>query len=307
MSETISETNSEKITGPPHAIPTPISHLSGKWSRPIRQQRTYKKRLDVPVPQSSNMPGIPMRRSHIKGHPPKPLLAAVILTLFLSACGDDDTDDPADTSTSASTTTIADTSTTTEAPGIQQPAIWPAAGVLFATPEAAAEDFVRTVLGLPLILGEFQQGDSRSGEMEVFWPGEDGTSRIPRGLLLLRQLGPDNGWFILGVMNDKAAITSPESSAKVPPGPLQIEGVGQGFEGTVYVTAFIAGDIKAQLDRVTVQVEAYKEASPFTTALDLSAASPGDIVTLLVRGDTGPETDSGQFGAIPVLVTSDSE
>ena len=303
MGET-TRTNTRTTVRTPRTASQPITRPGRGQPRSTCQRQAHEQHLTGPVPHTPR----PTRPPHPKRHfPGRSLLALLSLVLLLSACGDDDTDDPADTSTSASTTSIADTSTTTEAPGIQQPAIWPATGVRFATPEAAAEDFVRTVLGVPLILGEFQQGDSRSGEMEVFWPGEDGTSRIPRGLLLLRQLGPDNGWFILGVMNDKAAITSPESSAKVPPGPLQIEGVGQGFEGTVYVTAFIAGDIKAQLDRVTVQVEAYKESSPFTTALDLSAASPGDIVTLLVRGDTGPETDSGQFGAIPVLVTSDSE
>jgi hypothetical protein len=48
-----------------------------------------------------------------------------------------------------------------------QPAIWPAADVVFDTPEAAAADFVSTVLRVPPTLGEFQQGDPDSGEIGV--------------------------------------------------------------------------------------------------------------------------------------------
>jgi len=229
---------------------------------------------------------------------PKPILAALALALVLSACSDDDSD-----TDSTTTTTIGDPSTTIEAPRTEQAAIWPTADVVFETPEAAAEDFVRNALGVPPVLGEFQQGDTRSGEIEVFSPGEGDTStRIFRGLLLLRQLGPENGWFILGAVNDNASITSPESRAEVPAGPLLIEGVGRGFEATVIVTAFIAGDAGIQLDEAIAQGGAFETPKPFEVTLDLSAASPGDVVTLLVRGGTGLETDPGEFGAIPVII-----
>jgi len=36
--------------------------------------------------------------------------------------------------------------------------------------------------------------------------------------------------------------------------------------------------------------------------IDLSGAAPGDVITLLVRGDTGLETDPGEFGAIAVVI-----
>ena len=39
-------------------------------------------------------------------------------------------------------------------------------------------------------------------------------------------------------------------------------------------------------------------------SLDLSGASPGEVVTLLVRGGVGLETDPGDFGAIPVVIAS---
>jgi hypothetical protein len=41
---------------------------------------------------------------------------------------------------------------------------------------------------------------------------------------------------------------------------------------------------------------------PYSVVLDLTGASSGDTVVLLVRGGTGLETDPGEFGAIPVVV-----
>ncbi len=46
---------------------------------------------------------------------------------------------------------------------------------------------------MPPELGEFEQGDARSGEIVVSSPGEGGGFAVPRGTLLLRQLGADSG------------------------------------------------------------------------------------------------------------------
>ena len=104
------------------------------------------------------------------------VVAAVVLFVGVSAgCGDDDTGEgptttSAPSSTTTTTTTTAPTSTTsstttTSVPTLEQPAIWPAADVVFDTPQAAVADFDSSVLGVPPELGEFQQGDSRSGEI----------------------------------------------------------------------------------------------------------------------------------------------
>lgn len=222
------------------------------------------------------------------------LAAAVAL---LGACGDDTT------GTDSTTTTRAATTTTSRVSGLEQPAIWPAADVVFATPEEAAADFVTEVLGVPPELGEFQPGDARSGEIEVLSLGEgEAATSVVRGLLLLRRLGPDDGWFILAAVNDNASITAPESGAEVTAGQLTVEGTARGFEANVVVTAFVAGDAEAQLDQEITQGGAFETPEPFTVSLDLSGASPGDVVTLLVRGGTGLETDPGDFGAIPVVI-----
>jgi hypothetical protein len=226
--------------------------------------------------------------------PARRISAAVIAAVtLLAACGDDDT---VSGNTSAPTTAPA---------GLSQPAIWPAAGVVFDTPEEVAADFVSEVLGVPPSLGEFQQGDPRSGEIEVFSPGEGDTgTEVVRGLLLLRQLGPDDGWFILAAVNDNASITAPEPMDEVVAGPLEVEGRARGFEGNVVVTAFVAGDADAQLDQVTTQAGAFETPEPFTVTLDLSGQTPGDTVVLLVRGATGLEIDPGEFGAMPVVTAA---
>jgi hypothetical protein len=194
--------------------------------------------------------------------------------------------------------------TTSAAPvGLEQPAIWPAADVVFDSPEAAAEDFVTTVLGVPPRLGEFQQGDSRSGEIEVFSLGEGEVGPpVARGVLLLRRLGPDDGWFVLAAPNQNASITVPISGERAPAGQITVEGVARGFEANVVVTAFVAGDVGDQFDQQITMGGADETPEPFSVTVDLSQASLGEIVVLLVGGGSGVETDPGDFGAIPVVV-----
>jgi hypothetical protein len=260
---------------------------------------------------------------------PGRLLAVMgAMALLLAACGGDDdegattttggdttattaADDTTTSSGDGTTTTAADdtttasdddTTTTSAGAGLEQPAIWPAADVVFTTPEAAAEDFVSSALGVPPELGEFQQGDSRSGEIEVFSPGEgDQATPVARGLLLLRQLGPESGWFVIAAVNDNASISSPASGAEVAAGSVAVEGAARGFEANVVVRAFVAGD-GTPLDEVITQGGAFETPEPFSVSVDLSGASAGDTVMLLVRGGTGLETDPGEFGAIPVVI-----
>ncbi len=244
----------------------------------------------------------------------KSTFAAIMATAaLLVACGDDDSSgDDTTTTGAAATTTIeaaattsteAEATSTTEVATLEQPAIWPAADVVFTTPEEAAIDFVEKVLGVPAVLSEYMAGDSRSGEIIVYSPGE-GDAAIPtaRGLLALRQLGPADGWFVIAALNDFASISTPESMAEVTAGPLTVEGLGRGFEANIVVTAFIAGDYATILDQQITMGGAMETAEPFSVTMDLSGAAPGDVVVLLVRGGVGLETDPGEFGAIPVVI-----
>jgi hypothetical protein len=175
--------------------------------------------------------------------------------------------------------------------------------VVFPTPEEAAEDFVQQALGVPPVLGELQQGDARSGEIEVLSPGEGANpTSVVRSRLLLRQLGPDDGWFVIGAGNDDASIGSPASGAEVPAGPVTVSGRARGFEANVVVSAFGAGNAADELAREVTTGGALETPEPYTVTLDLSGAAPGEVVVLLVRGGTGLETDPGEFSALPVVV-----
>lgn len=210
---------------------------------------------------------------------------------------------PPPSATETASPTPAPSATPSATPAeLSQPAIWPAADVVFDTPEAAAEDFVSSVLGVTPTLGEFMAGDSRSGEIELFSPGEgDAGRQVPRGVLLLRQLGAADGWFVIGVANEFARVTAPETHATVPAAPLTVEGIGRGFEGTVVVTAYVPGD-PTPIDQVIAAGGAFADPESFTVELDLSGVPAGTTVALLLQGGTGLETDPGETGAIPVVV-----
>jgi hypothetical protein len=253
---------------------------------------------------------------------------AAVSFLLLAACSDDSdsttttsatsvsttavsTTVEATTTTAATTTTVEVTTSTAEPPttvaptttvvSLGQPAIWPATDVVFTTPEEAAADFVIQVLGVPPSLGEFVQGDSRSGEIEVMSPGEGGGTPSPRAVLFLRQLGPASSWFVIGAGSDGASITTPETLDEVPAGLVTVEGVARGFEASMMVSAYIAGNPEVLTQQHTM-AGTMEEAGPFSVQLDLSGAQPGDVVVLMVRGGVGLETDPGEFSAIPVVV-----
>lgn len=237
-------------------------------------------------------------------HTSRPFRAVIAAVTLGVSCGGDDTGSVDSMTTTTAVTTTPETTTTvtatTEGVVLAQPAIWPAAGVVFATPDEAAAGFVRTVLGVEPLLGEYVGGDSRSGEIEVFSPGE--TTRVSRGLLDLRILAPNDGWFVLGASNPNATISSPEVYAEVPAGPLTVEGVARGHEGTVVITAFLAGYADAVFDQVITSGGVLETPEQYSVTIDLTGAAAGDVITLLVHGDTGLENDPGEFGAIAVVI-----
>jgi len=191
---------------------------------------------------------------------------------------------------------------------LDQPAIWPTADVVFATPEDAAADFVSAVLiseGDPK-LGEFQQGDARSGEIAVLFAGETGDLDPPLevGTLVLRQIGPTGGWYVIAAASDGAVIDTPSASEEVPAGPVTVAGEGRGFESTMVVSAFPPGDTAATLDLQIGVGGAFADLEPYSVELDLSGAARGEVVVILVRGDTGLGNDPSTFAAIPIVIAS---
>ena len=191
---------------------------------------------------------------------------------------------------------------------LDQPAIWPAPGVVFTTPEEAAADFVSTVLiseGDP-VLGEFRQGDSRSGEISVLFAGETGDldPAQEQGLLFLRQIGPTDGWVVIAAASAGVEIDTPSALDEVPAGTVTVSGEGRGFEGTLAVSAFPPGDDDAGFDLQIGAGGAFDDLEPYSVELDLSGAADGEVVVILVRGDTGLGNDPSSFAAIPIVIAS---
>lgn len=191
-------------------------------------------------------------------------------------------------------------------------AVWPKATVGFATPEEAAADFVENGLGVPALLGEFVFGDSRSGEIDVFSPGDDDdpATRFRRGGLSLRKFGqlegfagPGEGWFVIFGASDDMMIDSPAARDRILPGPLTVRGTGVGHEGTIVVRAFPQGDRTNTLD-FEIAAGGVFGPQPFSADLDLSSAVPGSVLTILAQGDTGLADDPGEFMAFSVVVLS---
>jgi hypothetical protein len=241
-----------------------------------------------------------------------------VLGSLFTACGDDQsstssaTSDAPVTTTAPASTTPATTivATTTVAPTTTMPvpdttlAVWPAAGVVFETPEAAAADFLNSVYDFAPVLGPFVAGDARSGEIEVF-ASEDGTTPIgeARSTLLMRRLPPDDGWFVLAAVSPLATIDTPASGATVPAAAVEVTGVATGFEATIVVDAYVVGQGSPPLDNQVTMAGNFGDPQPYAVRLDLGAATSGTTVVLMVRGGVGLETDPGDFSAIPVAVS----
>ncbi len=208
--------------------------------------------------------------------------------------------------TTAAPTTAAPTTEPpmpTVVPGMTQPAVWPGWDTSFDTPEAAATDFIEEAFGVEAFLGEFMAGDSMSGEIEVLSPldDDDPATTAPTGVfLLLRRVVPNGGWFVLGAGGDAVTIETPEAHGTIEPGMIEVSGVGRGFEGTLVVRAFIAGDRDAEFD-FEIAATDWQTSVPYSVTLDLSAAEPGQMIAIVAVGDTGIEA-TGEFAAIPVVV-----
>ncbi|MEQ9161729.1 MAG: hypothetical protein RLN74_03415, partial [Ilumatobacter fluminis] len=149
--------------------------------------------------------------------------------------------------TTVAPTTVAPTTTPPTTVPVVEPvvAVWPAAEVVFDTPEEAASDFIEQVFGVEPLIGEFMQGDGRSGEIEVLSPLDDddpATTRPTGVILFMRQLGADDGWFVLSATSEGVTIDAPEFADEVTAGDLTVDGLGRGFEGTVVVRALVPAD-----------------------------------------------------------------
>jgi hypothetical protein len=195
-------------------------------------------------------------------------IGALVVALVLFTGGDDDTESAATTDVATSSPVTEPAAATTDAPidtstpdtiipdttipGTTTPpttaptstdetipddvaartAIWPWVDTptRFADPIEAVTSFATDYLGFTdLVVGEYQAGDSRSGEVEI----RTGAAQLST-TVFVRQLTADDSWWVLGAAAESIAIDEPEQGAVVE-SPLAISGTAAAFEGTVDV------------------------------------------------------------------------
>jgi hypothetical protein len=177
---------------------------------------------------------------------------------------DDFSNQPRTTVTLDPTTSPSSTSTTvpviTLPTGIYQ-TVWPrmSSSVHFDDPIAAVNSFARFYMGLQdPVLGEFQQGDTRSGEVEV-----RAAADRPITTAAVQQLDDDN-WYVVASSTENIDVTSPviEDTLSCP---VRLQGTALAFEGTVQIRidAYLPDGKSVEVARGHVTGSGSPPAGPF--------------------------------------------
>jgi hypothetical protein len=136
------------------------------------------------------------------------------------------------TPTTEPSTTAPTTVTTVPAPVDTSTAVFPYASgtVRYEDPVEAARAFAVDFVGFTdPVVGEFMQGDARSGEVEVR-PVTNG----PATTVFVRQLGSEGTWWVLGSGTANIVIDAPTAGGTIA-SPVTVSGSALAFEGTVNV------------------------------------------------------------------------
>jgi hypothetical protein len=200
--------------------------------------------------------------------------------------------EPTTTSTSTTATTGTSvpppTSTTNPAPGKLDASVplypVPSNGLRYDDPKQAATDFAQEILGFSrLVVGSFQQGDSRSGEVQVRRTSTGSVTTI-----LLRKLEDDH-WWVIGANTDNIVLTSPANRATVT-SPVHLTGKSIAFEAVVNVSIYADAAKKLVVGEGTV-MGGGTEVQPFAgdVAYDLmgSGAKYGVVVLYTQSAEDG--------------------
>lgn len=173
-------------------------------------------------------------------------VAGVLVGANLAEDDPSTVDAPPTTTRDASTTTEREATTSTAPAGEGDDpaaaAIWPGASTSqrFDDPAAAARSFAVDLAGFPddAIVGDFKEGDSRSGEVEV-----RATERGPVTTVLVRQLGDDGSWWVIGASTANIELNAPAAGDRVS-SPLGVSGRARAFEGTIEVEVRADGQLE---------------------------------------------------------------
>lgn len=185
------------------------------------------------------------------------VLAVVALVVgVLLVTRDDDDGVRTVTSTSSSTTAVTTTSSSatsggtttsgsaTTAPGIgglssdeASSVVWPSptGETAYGSAASAARGFAVDLVGFTdPVVGDFQQGDARSGEVEV-----RATADGPATTVLVRRMSDDR-WYVIGATTADIQPSYPIAGTAIDT-PLEVTGRARAFEGTVRVAVYGRG------------------------------------------------------------------
>jgi len=234
------------------------------------------------------------------------VVAAVVLTR-------DDRGSVATGSSSSSTdstegTTTTASSTTTEVPFQtvdRALAMYPdpTKSQRFDDPVSATRSFVVDFLGMiDPVIGAFQAGDARSGEVPV-QPTANGVAGTgyPVTTVLVRQL-EDDTWFVLGAATDDIRLDSPVAGTDIDC-PVRLQGQALAFEGVVDVSV-LADGVDEPIGTGTV-MGGGGPAAPFdgTIECNLDQLDDGMHYGSIILGQVGGEDSRPwQFTAVRVAL-----
>jgi Immunoglobulin-like domain of bacterial spore germination len=203
-----------------------------------------------------------------------------------------------------------DETSTTSVPGaadpdaLQDAILWPSPdgpGVI--EPREAALSFLTEVVGVTdPALSSFQSERPGLGTFDLYERAEDGTVRTGRVASTIEVRRFDDGrWFVTGASSADVVISSPTGLTAVA-SPLQVEGEGHGFEGTIVVSllARSTADSGSPLGSVSVIAGSGEALEPFSVSLPFSAPAAPDTGILLASDTSGLEDGVTRFSALAV-------
>jgi hypothetical protein len=163
--------------------------------------------------------------------------AALVLVAGVAVLTQQDDDGtPVVTEPDTTTTTIDTPTSTTAVPVATAPTfVWPATESEYRTPRDLATTFARDFLNMPNPnVGEYQAGDSRSGEIVVH-PKPTGSQSTT---VLVRE--HDSRWYVVAANADNLELDTPAALARIT-SPVHLTGRSIAFEGTVSVAVLRYG------------------------------------------------------------------
>ncbi len=148
------------------------------------------------------------------------------------------------------------------------------------------------------VIGQFQRGDARSGEVPV-QPVMPYSTGPPVTTVLVRELGSDNSWWVLGAGTAAISLTEPVWNASIT-SPVILKGTAMAYEGTVQTQVREDGNSKPLGEGyVTGRSDAM---GPFSGSLAFTKANTeyGAVVLYTISAENGAVEEASvirvQFG-----------